>query len=258
VESAPAADRTTPGAAVPKPVEVPRTEIVPPAAIETTPPAPETAPPATERTPPVVTERIPPVSTEPTPRPRAEPTPLATPKPEPVEAPVQLAIDVAPTVESEITAPDAADEVGETVEVESAASVAITEAPPPAAAASSGQLVLRLATERTPVPTFEVARTGATVGRGEGNTIRLDDLSVSRKHARITYRQGGYWLSDVGSVSGTWVDGTKLNAPRRMAMGQTIDLGLCRLTVESAGEDAASPTTGPKRTELAGQGRRRR
>src|SRR2546430_11800005 len=35
-------------------------------------------------------------------------------------------------------------------------------------------------------------------GRGPENTIRLEDLSVSRRHARITYRQGTYWLSDLG------------------------------------------------------------
>jgi hypothetical protein len=185
------------------------------------------------------------------------PPPIET-EPAPIEAQLPLAVDVAPPVESEPTASDVAEAIPETVEVQTAASVATPETPPAAAASTGGQLLLRLATERTPAPTFEVARTGATLGRGEGNTIRLDDLSVSRKHARISYRQGGYWLSDVGSVSGTWVDGTKLAAPRRITTGQTIDLGLCRLKVESAGEDVASPTNGPKRTELAAQGRRRR
>ena len=60
---------------------------------------------------------------------------------------------------------------------------------------------------------------------------------MSRKHARISYKQGAYWLSDLGSMGGTWVDGTKLAAPRRVATGQTIDIGVCRLTVTSS--DAA-------------------
>jgi hypothetical protein len=89
-------------------------------------------------------------------------------------------------------------------------------------------LVLTLA---TPVTTFMVERSSATVGRGPENPIRLDDLSVSRRHARIAYRQGGYWLSDLGSMGGTWVNGTRLSAPRRIAAGEVIDIGHCRLTV---------------------------
>jgi len=113
----------------------------------------------------------------------------------------------------------------------------------------------------TPPATFTVAKTAATIGRGQENTIRLDDLSVSRRHARIAYKQGGYWLSDTGSMGGTWVDGTRLNAPYRIGSGQTIDIGLCRLTVSfAAGASSADKkeTARKPRSEIAGQVRRRR
>jgi len=98
-------------------------------------------------------------------------------------------------------------------------------------------LTLRLETERDGSRSmFHVTKTGATIGRGPESTIQLADLSVSRKHARIAYRQGAYWLSDLGSMGGTWVDGTKLAAPRRVATGQTIDIGVCRLRVVAAAE----------------------
>jgi hypothetical protein len=98
-------------------------------------------------------------------------------------------------------------------------------------------LTLRLETERDESrSTFHVTKTGATIGRGPESTIQLADLSVSRKHARIAYRHGAYWLSDLGSMGGTWVDGTKLAAPRRVATGQTIDIGVCRLRVVAAAE----------------------
>ena len=108
------------------------------------------------------------------------------------------------------------------------------------AAAPAGGLTLRLESERGPRSTFEVTKSGATIGRGPESTIQLADLSVSRKHAKITYKQGAYWLSDLGSMGGTWMDGTKLAAPRRVATGQIIDIGLCRLTVVSAGADEKS------------------
>ena len=97
-------------------------------------------------------------------------------------------------------------------------------------------LTLRLETERATRSTFHVTKSGATIGRGPESTIQLADLSVSRKHARITFKQGAYWLSDLGSMGGTWIDGAKLAAPRRVAAGQTIDIGLCRLVVVAAAE----------------------
>ena len=118
----------------------------------------------------------------------------------------------------------------------------------------------------TPPATFTVAKAAATIGRGQENTIRLDDLSVSRRHARIAYKQSGYWLSDTGSMGGTWVNGTRLNAPCRIEAGQIIDIGLCRLTVSFAvGERADKAERADKKetarkqgSEIAGHGRRRR
>jgi FHA domain-containing protein len=115
-------------------------------------------------------------------------------------------------------------------------------AQPAVTAPPAGGLVLRLESERGSPLTWEVTKSGATIGRGPESTIKLADLSVSRKHARITYKQGAYWVSDLGSMGGTWIDGAKLAAPRRVATGQTIDIGLCRLVVVSAeaAEESAS------------------
>jgi hypothetical protein len=118
-------------------------------------------------------------------------------------------------------------------------------------------LILTLA---NPAATFTVARATVTIGRGEENKIRLDDLSVSRRHARIAWKQDGYWLSDLGSMGGTWVDGSRLSAPHHIAAGEVIDIGLCRLTVTAAGGAAkteAKKSSGPPRSELAESRRRR-
>ena len=135
---------------------------------------------------------------------------------------------------------------------------AVVEVPTAGPPQVGDALVLTLA---TPPATFTVAKAAATIGRGQENTIRLDDLSVSRRHARIAYKQGGYWLSDTGSMGGTWVDGTRLNAPYRIGPGQIIDIGLCRLTVSfAAGAERVDKkeTTRKPRSEIAGQARRRR
>src|SRR2546428_7064210 len=136
----------------------------------------------------------------------------------------------------------------------------VTEEPPAedepeAVVATPGGLMLRLEGDRGSRSTFEVTKSGATIGRGPESTIQLADLSVSRKHARITYKQGAYWLSDLGSMGGTWIDGTKLAAPRRVATGQTIDIGLCpRLGGAAArGEKNAWTKESTKRPEGAEQ-----
>ena len=164
----------------------------------------------------------------------------ASPRPEAQDDPLPANVS---TVAADSAAPGRLELAAETPAV-------IEEAPPPppgpsaevaaveAPAAAGVGLVLRLETEREPAPTFEVTRSGATVGRGPENTIRLEDLSVSRRHARISYRQGAYWLSDLGSMGGTWVDGTRLNAARRFVAGQMIDIGVCRLRVTFAGEES--------------------
>jgi hypothetical protein len=125
----------------------------------------------------------------------------------------------------------------------------VDEAPADLVPAPAGGLTLRLETERGSRSTFQVTKTGATIGRGPESTIQLPDLSVSRKHARIAYKQGAYWLSDLGSMGGTWVDGTKLAAPRRVATGQTIDIGVCRLVVVAAAEgEKTGAAKGPSST----------
>lgn len=169
----------------------------------------------------------------------------------PITAPAPETREPEPHREPEPRGPEPRESEGRASEA-----VALPSASEPAPAPGDA-LVLTLA---TPAATFTIARSGATVGRGQENTIRLDDLSVSRKHARIAYRQGGYWISDLGSMGGTWVDGTRLSSPHRLAASQVIDIGLCRLTVAFAGGAAAdSKSSASKpRSEMAGQARRRR
>jgi hypothetical protein len=169
--------------------------------------------------------------------PTAPAPPLTIPEVADPPAPDPIAAAVAPPLARE--APALVAEEPTLIEM---AATTVEEAPgmeaPPARleSAPADGVTLRLETERGSRSTFQVTKSGATIGRGPESTIQLADLSVSRKHARIAYRQGAYWLSDLGSMGGTWVDGTKLAAPRRVATGQTIDIGVCRLVVVVAAE----------------------
>ena len=180
-----------------------------------------------------------------TPQPAPRPEAAETRPPEPIvmidEAlpaeDVPALAEEAPAFTAEAATIDAAPTEEAPTEEAATPAAATEEASVEMELAPADGLTLRLETERDGSPsTFHVTKTGATIGRGPESTIQLADLSVSRKHARIAYRQGAYWLSDLGSMGGTWVDGTKLAAPRRVATGQTIDIGVCRLRVVAAAE----------------------
>lgn len=57
------------------------------------------------------------------------------------------------------------------------------------------------------------------------------DNSVSRSHARITYEDESYWIEDLDSKSGTWVNGQKISGKARLASGYKLRLGLTVLDV---------------------------
>ena len=58
---------------------------------------------------------------------------------------------------------------------------------------------------------FEVKEEITTIGRSLENHLQVGDLSVSRKHAKIVRSGQRYYLEDLGSQNGTWVNGHPIN-----------------------------------------------
>lgn len=55
--------------------------------------------------------------------------------------------------------------------------------------------------------TFELEDEVTTIGRDPSNGIFLNDMTVSRSHARLVRGDRGVYIEDLGSLNGTWVDG---------------------------------------------------
>ena len=65
-----------------------------------------------------------------------------------------------------------------------------------------------------------------TIGRSSQNDLGLDgDEFASARHARFEPRRDGVWVEDVGSTNGTYVNGVRLDAPRRLRAGDVIRIG---------------------------------
>ena len=62
------------------------------------------------------------------------------------------------------------------------------------------------------------------VGRIDSAQLILDDLSVSRLHARLDIERDGVWIEDLDSREGTWVNGQAVRRAR-LAHGDRVAFG---------------------------------
>jgi hypothetical protein len=73
---------------------------------------------------------------------------------------------------------------------------------------------------------FELDSAALTIGRGGQNDVPLeDDEFASARHARFEPRRDGVWLQDRGSTNGTFVNGTRIDRPRRLTAGDVVRVG---------------------------------
>jgi len=89
----------------------------------------------------------------------------------------------------------------------------------------------------------EVGSAPVVIGRDPDATIRLDDPSVSRRHAIVERSAGGQaTVRDLGSVNGTWVNDERVAAPRALAAGDRLRVGRQELRVEASAPPAVAVT----------------
>ena len=75
---------------------------------------------------------------------------------------------------------------------------------------------------------FALATDVVTIGRDPASDIFLNDITVSRRHAQLERGAGGYTVSDVGSLNGTYINGERVES-RSLVPGDEIQIGKFRL-----------------------------
>ncbi|MGX7823718.1 FHA domain-containing protein FhaB/FipA [Actinokineospora sp. 24-640] len=63
------------------------------------------------------------------------------------------------------------------------------------------------------------------MGRADDSTLVLDDDYASTRHARLSMRGTDWYVEDLGSTNGTYLDRAKVTAPLRVPLGVPIRIG---------------------------------
>lgn len=81
-------------------------------------------------------------------------------------------------------------------------------------------------------------RNQINIGRGEGNTIRLTERNVSRKHAKLLLKNGQIEIEDIQSYNGVWINGTRVKGRSSLRPGDLLEIGDYHLSVQEESADA--------------------
>jgi len=91
------------------------------------------------------------------------------------------------------------------------------------------------------LPPIQLARTGSSprqfstpevvIGRDPACELILDDPTVSNRHARLSYHHGQWWLEDLHSTNGTFLNGEAVSAPLVVTSGDVVRCGQVELAL---------------------------
>jgi predicted component of type VI protein secretion system len=84
-------------------------------------------------------------------------------------------------------------------------------------------LILRYG--KTNHPEYILTDRPITLGREAINDVVLGDPEISRRHARIFYQDGTYYLEDLGSTNGTFINGRRVHAPSPLQDEDMLEFG---------------------------------
>ncbi len=72
---------------------------------------------------------------------------------------------------------------------------------------------------------FKLEDFEVTLGRAKGTGMRINDVGVSRRHARLVRDGASVFIEDMGSANGTFLNGDRLNNRLQLRDGDKITLG---------------------------------
>ena len=78
-----------------------------------------------------------------------------------------------------------------------------------------------------------------TIGRSPHSDLFLDDVTVSRHHARVLRDEGGFWVEDLNSLNGTYVNRKRIEQ-QRLFDGAELQIGKFKLAFVAERDEVSS------------------
>ena len=108
-----------------------------------------------------------------------------------------------------------------------------------AAAREPGTTLGRLVVLESPAGEPEVGRSFdldaiTTLGRDVNNAIVIEDPFASSDHAVLTYRGRSWYVEDLGSTNGTYLNGRAVAEVSPLGFGDEVGIGQVRMRLERA------------------------
>jgi hypothetical protein len=149
-----------------------------------------------------------------------------------------------------------ADELKAIVEAQGAPSLRMPSAAPAAAARTAQRAPARSSPQQSPITAprgagntqgarlvavdridsvpaeYSLMKDEISIGRGEDNDVVIPHASVSRQHARLMRRDGGFELMDLNSTNGSYVDDRQIRGSAFLSSGSHLRLGDIRFVLQ--------------------------
>jgi pSer/pThr/pTyr-binding forkhead associated (FHA) protein len=93
---------------------------------------------------------------------------------------------------------------------------------------TAGQALLVVKRGQNAGSQFLLEKEVTTAGRHPESDIFLDDITVSRRHAEIRRKEGRFFVHDMGSLNGTYVNRDRVDNTQ-LATGDELQIGKFKL-----------------------------
>lgn len=104
---------------------------------------------------------------------------------------------------------------------------------------------------------FYLERDDFIIGRLAGEfkpQVQLNlDMRVSPKHARVWKENGSWWVEDLGSAAGTFVDDERITGSQTVDEGASLKLGNSKIVWQEVSPSQRSPQSGERRPGDSGK-----
>ena len=88
------------------------------------------------------------------------------------------------------------------------------------------------------------------IGRSQDATIRLTDAGISRQHATIRREGRHWWITDLGSANGSYVNDVAISAARALRSGDRLQLGTLVLTFDQDDSEGVAGVAAGMQTQV--------